>query len=276
MSDRTSLKLKISLFLWVPIATCLSAFAQTATTTSLTLTSGGNSVTSINVGTMIILTASVSTGSTVIKQGQVNFCDATVTYCTDIHLLGTAQLTSSGHAQLHLRPATGSYSYKAVFLGTPKTTIPYTASASTADNLTVTGKVATATTIAQSGPSSDYTLTASVLGFTNSQALPPPSGTVSFVDISTNNSVLGMATLAPATGPAWVNASNPAVGGVDVGVPSRPFVARMIRLRMNLRGNRLQHHHDAVTPDHRPEILRDPVASALVLNFKPELRLIEV
>jgi hypothetical protein len=66
------------------------------------------------------------------------------------------------------------------------------------------------------------------------------------------------------------------VGGVDVGVPSRPFVARMIRLRMNLRGNRLEHHHDAVTPDHRPEILRDPVASALVLNFKPDLGLIEL
>src|SRR5205823_13506923 len=134
-----------------PIATCLSAFAQTATTTSLTLTSGGNSMTSINVGTMIILTASVSTGSTVIKQGQVNFCDATVTYCTDIHLLGTAQLTSSGHAQLHLRPGTGTHSYKAVFLGTPKTTVAYAASASSAANLTVNGKAATATTITQSG-----------------------------------------------------------------------------------------------------------------------------
>ena len=66
------------------------------------------------------------------------------------------------------------------------------------------------------------------------------------------------------------------VGGVDVGVPSRPFVARMIRLRVNPRGNRLEHHHDAVTPDNRPEILGGPIASALVLNFKPELGLIEV
>src|SRR6266568_2803992 len=65
------------------------------------------------------------------------------------------------------------------------------------------------------------------------------------------------------------------VGGVDVGVPSRPFVARMIRLRMNLGGNRIENHHDAVT-DERPEILADPVASTLMSNFKTELGLIEV
>src|SRR5438128_6515890 len=49
------------------------------------------------------------------------------------------------------------------------------------------------------------------------------------------------------------------VGGVDVGVPSRPFVARMIRLWVNPRGNRLEHHHNAVPPDHRPEILALPI-----------------
>src|SRR5438034_1028486 len=143
--------LNFSLLLWVVIAMCLPASSQSGTTTSLALTAGGNPVTSINSGTMIALTASVSAGSTLIKQGQVNFCDATATYCTDIHLLGTAQLTSSGHAQLHLRPGTGTHSYKAVFLGTPKTTVAYGASASSAANLTVNGKAATATTITQSG-----------------------------------------------------------------------------------------------------------------------------
>ncbi len=45
---------------------------------------------------------------------------------------------------------------------------------------------------------------------------------------------------------------------------------------MNLRGNRLEHHHDAVTPDHRPEILALPIASAFVLDFKAEFGLVEV
>src|SRR5438128_2314316 len=66
------------------------------------------------------------------------------------------------------------------------------------------------------------------------------------------------------------------VGGVDVGVPSRPFVARMIRLRVNPRGNRLEHHHDAVTPDHRPKILAVPVPSSLMRNLKTKLGLVEV
>jgi hypothetical protein len=66
------------------------------------------------------------------------------------------------------------------------------------------------------------------------------------------------------------------VGGVDVGVPARPFVAGMIGLGMNLRSNRFEAHHDAVTSDERPEILAAPIASALVLNFKAELGLIEV
>jgi hypothetical protein len=166
---------------------------------------------------IITLTASVSSGSTVIKQGQVNFCDATVTYCTDIHLLGTSQITSSGVAKLSLRPATGSYSYKAVFLGTPKTAVPYSASASSI------GKVATATTIAQSGTSGDYALTASVLGFTTSQALAAPGGTVSFLDTTTNNSVLDMASLNPVGGPAWVNANNPAVGNTPGDIVTGDF-----------------------------------------------------
>ncbi len=215
--------LRLSLLFGIIVATCTSAFAQTATTTALTLTSGGNSVASVSAGTMITLTASVYAGATVIKQGQVNFCDATATYCTDIHLLGTAQITSSGVAKLHLRPAAGSYSYKAVFLGTPKTVVPYAASVSGAVNLTVSGKLATAATITPSGTSGDYTLTASVLGFTNSQALPAPSGTVSFVDTTTSNSVLGVATPNPVSGPAWVKTSNPAVGNLPGGIVTGDF-----------------------------------------------------
>jgi hypothetical protein len=68
------------------------------------------------------------------------------------------------------------------------------------------------------------------------------------------------------------------VGGVDVSVPARPFVAGMIRLGMNLRGNRLEAHHNAVPADERPEILAVvvPIASAPVGDFKAEFGLVEV
>jgi len=47
--------------------------------------------------------------------GQVNFCDATAAYCTDVHILATAQLTSSGTATYKFRPGIGSHIYEAVF-----------------------------------------------------------------------------------------------------------------------------------------------------------------
>src|ERR1035438_43002 len=96
------------------------ACAQTkaATTTTLTLTSGGSAVTSVAAGTIVTLTASVATGTTALTAGQVNFCDALATHCTDIHLLGMAQLSSAGTALLKFRPGIGSHSYKAIFLGT--------------------------------------------------------------------------------------------------------------------------------------------------------------
>ena len=215
--------LKILLFLGTIIVTSTSAFSQTSTATSLALTSGGNSVTSIPAGAMVTLTASVSAGSTVVSQGQVNFCDAAATYCTDTHLLGTAQLTSAGQAQLHLHPAVGNYSYKAVFLARPRTTVAYSSSTSGVINLTVSGKLSTATIIAQSGASGDYTLTATVLGFTKSPTLSTPGGVISFLDTTTNNSVLGMGTLAAASGPAWVNVSSPGVGSLPNGVLAGDF-----------------------------------------------------
>src|SRR5206468_10537181 len=109
--------------------------------------------------------------------GQVNFCDASVTYCTDIHLIGTAQLTSAGTATLKFLPAVGSHSYKAVFVGA-KT---MAASTSAASALTVTGLLPSATeltTVAGAGTAA-------------------PTGTVSYLDASANNKVVGTGTLTP-------------------------------------------------------------------------------
>jgi hypothetical protein len=213
-------KLRSALALSI-LLTCLPAavVAQTSTTVSLTVTSNGNSVTSVSAGSLVTLTASVTAGSTVLKQGQVSFCDAGAVHCTDIHLLGTAQLTSSGKAQLNLRPGAGIYHYKAQFLGVPKGPAAYAGSVSTAETLNVTGGLATATRISQSGVSGNYTLAASVYGFTKSSGAKAPTGTISFLHATTNNSVLGTGTLAsPISKPEWVNLSNSALGNEPSGI----------------------------------------------------------
>jgi len=74
----------------------LPAWAAPAPTiTTLSVTSGGNAVTTVAPGSVVTLTATVMAGSTPVTPGQVNFCDATAKFCTDIHLLGTAQLTAN-------------------------------------------------------------------------------------------------------------------------------------------------------------------------------------
>ncbi|HUM05201.1 MAG TPA: FG-GAP-like repeat-containing protein [Terriglobales bacterium] len=205
------------------IVACASAFGETATTTALAVTADGNPVTSISAGSMITLTASVKAGSTAVTRGQVNFCDADFMHCTDIHLLGSAQLNSAGQAQMHLRPGPGNYSYKAIFLGTPTTAVPYAASASGSSALVVNGQIPTSTILTQSGPSGNYTLTATVLGFTKSQALPSPVGTVSFIDQTTGNSLMGTADLSPVDGPTWINVSNPAAGSSAANILALDF-----------------------------------------------------
>jgi hypothetical protein len=133
-------------------------------------------VTSVTSGSVVTLTASVSAGSTKVTKGQVNFCDASVSYCTDIHLLGTAQLTSVSTAILALRPRFGSQAYKAVFAGTKSNA----ASTSATADLAVTGGAVTSTQIAQSGNLGAFTLTATVSGV-GSAAL---TGNVSFLNAS--------------------------------------------------------------------------------------------
>jgi hypothetical protein len=128
-------------------------------------------------------------GSTAVTPGQVNFCDASAPYCTDIHLLGTAQLTSHGTAVLKFVPGIGTHSYKAVFLGT--STDKSSSSQSSSINVTGSSSFPAVTAIAPSGSAGNYTLTASVSG---GNALLP-SGNVSFLDTSNANYVLGTAAL---------------------------------------------------------------------------------
>jgi len=177
---------------------CRPAVAQTTTSTTLTVTSGGSAVTTVAQGAVITLTATEIAGSTPVTPGTVNFCDATAAYCTDIHIVGTAQLTNGGTAVFNFRPGVGSHRYKALFVGTKA----YAGSSSATASLTVlelAGGVSTTTTIAPIG-SNYYTLSATV---SFSSPGPALKGTVSFLDMSNGNAVLATASLG-ANNPLWV------------------------------------------------------------------------
>jgi hypothetical protein len=176
--------------------------APAATTTTLAVTANGLSVSSVDAGAVVILTATVKTGSNVVTLGQVNFCDATAPLCSDIHLLGTAPLTTAGTAALKFIPRAGNHSYKAEFVSTANDN----ASVSTAQPLMVYGT--TTTTIAPSGSPGNYTLKATVTGVAVESA---PAGNVEFRDTNKNNAVLATATLGSGiSSSTWVNTQNPA------------------------------------------------------------------
>jgi len=175
----------LAVALWGP---WVLAVAQTKalTTASLAITAAGGPATTITSGTVVTLTATVTSGATNLTTGQVNFCDATVSHCTDIHLLGTAQLTSAGTAVLKFRPGVGSNSYKAVFLGTNT----FAASSSASAALTVTigvGQSPAANLLSSTGSWGSYELTATVEKFGGTA---PLTGSVSFQDTSNGNAVL--------------------------------------------------------------------------------------
>jgi hypothetical protein len=180
-----------------PVATATYTLPSiAASTTKLAVTSGGSPAISAPLGTALTLTATVTAGSTPVAAGTVNFCDATATYCTDIHLLGTAQLTSAGTATVKLLPSIGTHSYKAVFAGNSN----YETSSSSNAPLTVTGSYPTSTTVVDNVGSytpGDYSLSVQVTGIGSS--VLAPTGTVSILDTGNGNAVLGTGTLSGAS-----------------------------------------------------------------------------
>lgn len=178
-----------------------------SSTTTLAITSNGTAVSTAAAGTAIALTASFASPTATSILGQVNFCDATALYCSDIHLLGTAEVTSTGTATIQLVPGIGQHQYKAVFLGTGNVT----GSSSSGGALTVTGTLATNTTLTQSGSAGNYSLTATTAG---AGGMAAPTGTVSFVNQSSGNAVLASAALGTGTSSlGFLNSATPATGG---------------------------------------------------------------
>jgi Chitobiase/beta-hexosaminidase C-terminal domain/FG-GAP-like repeat/Bacterial Ig-like domain (group 3) len=202
LSQPVRLAWAASLLVGIAAGGAASAQAKTPTVTSLSVKANGSDASSVAAGTVVTLIAKVTAGGANVSPGQVNFCDATAAHCTDIHILATAQLTSSGTATYNFCPGIGSHSYKSVFVSTNS----YGGSISSASTLTVTGTAgpfATATSIAETGAWGDYTLTGTV---TEAGGTAAPTGSVSFLDASNGNSVLAIGSLgAAAAGVGWPN-----------------------------------------------------------------------
>ncbi len=187
------------LFISVSVFSEPSAAKTSPTSTALEVTSDGGRVTSVVAGSVVKLTATVKAKSKAVTVGPVNFCDTSAKLCTDIHLLGTAQLTSAGTAVMNFVPGIGKHSYKAVFAGTPNGASEYAYSASSDKALSVTGKFVTSTAISASGSEGDYSLTATVTASVNSLSVAALAGRVSFLDTTDSNHTLGKAFLGTST-----------------------------------------------------------------------------
>lgn len=141
--------------------------------------------------------------------GQVNFCDASAAHCTDVHILGTAALTSSGIAIYKFTPSAGTHSYKAVFVEDGYGL----SSSSNLVSLTVGPApkpvYSDIAAITDSGFPGDYSLTATITGYGGTAA---PTGKVSFLDTSFGNTALATASLGTSMpGIGWSISQTPAL-----------------------------------------------------------------
>ena len=154
---------------------------------------------SVNAGTVVTLTATVTYGGVIEPLGVVSFCDVNVG-CAQPNLLGSAKLNNGGVATLKFVPGVGTYAIEAIYSGTRS--VP--ASVSAQQTLTVAGTSSYLSTTAMSvsGTPSNYNITATVSAFGRST----PSGTVSFRDASAGNALIVSGSLNSTTAKASFSA----------------------------------------------------------------------
>lgn len=180
----------LSALLWIAAILGLGSQAYGSFQSSTTTLSV--SASSVAASTPVTLTATVTTFEP-ITTGQVMFCAASAAECDGAALLGVAQLTGNSTAAIKLTLGVGSYSIKATFTGINGTT----GSTSAGHAVTVTGAAnyVSSTTLAATGSAGDYTLTSQVTFFGTAAA----AGTISFLDTSEGNALVGSAALNPVT-----------------------------------------------------------------------------
>lgn len=166
-----------------------TCYAKSSTTTTLQVTS-----TCIAEGCVTTLTATVLAGSTAVHPGLVTFCDGAVAQCEYGLPVGQGQTIANGTATIKRTLAPGVHHLHAVFSGTST----YGGSVSASQDLTIAAipNPATMTTIGATGTAFDYTLSGIVQGL----GTVAPSGTVSFLDTTKGNSVVGSGMLVPQAG----------------------------------------------------------------------------
>jgi hypothetical protein len=190
--------------------------AQTATTTTLKASACSTT------GCATTLTATVTADAVPVHPGLVLFCKANVLDCADSLPLGQAQLLANGTATIKLALPTGSHSIQAVFQGTK--TYGKSQSAAQSVNGTAPPIKTTVTTVNAIGSQPNnpltppYTLSSTVSGFSTVS----PTGTVSFLDASNNNSLITSATLVPGT-PNYVTGLN--LSAIPVSILSNVWTA---------------------------------------------------
>jgi len=180
-----------------------------ADSTTLTISPGN----SVMAGTTVTLAASPLHDTSPITSGSVSFCNISAP-CPGAGVLGLVQVTSSGTATLKFVPGVGTYNIQAFYSGPGGEW----SSVSEVQTLTVTGTSAyqSTTSIAKSGNVGAYTLAATVTAF----GRPAAVGSVSFVDSSNGNYVLGTASPDPTT----VNFSFSSAGS-NAAVGTGPYYA---------------------------------------------------
>src|SRR5215469_15266074 len=172
------------------MAGALAHAAPATTSTTLSISS-----TTVPYKTPITLTAQVRSNGSPVNAGLVLFCEATATFCENNSALATVQLTAaSGTAVVKLGSGPlGVHSYKAVY----RANNSYASSTSNTVSYSVQGTYISSAAIASSGTVGNYTLSSTVTGI--GSLLVGPSGTVSFIDTSAGDKVLGTQSLGSPT-----------------------------------------------------------------------------
>ncbi|MGD0507013.1 MAG: VCBS repeat-containing protein [Terriglobales bacterium] len=188
------------------LSAATAAWAQpSATGTTLNVTPN-----TVAPDTAVTLTATVTSTTAGTITGQVLFCNASATYCEDSAIIGSAWMITSGTAlgtaTVHKTFGPGTYSIQAVFKGTNV----YATSTSTMATVTASsGPLPTTNTISATGVAGSYALNATVWA----GGTATPTGTVSFLDATNSNSLLGSALLSsavPTSGFFFAGTSGPA------------------------------------------------------------------
>lgn len=160
----------------------------TATATTLSISPG----TSVTVGTPITLQATVDAGGTPVTLGTVTFYDGTSVLAA-VQVVGKGVAYTHGTANFKLYLGPGTHNVKAVYGGTSLYAPSISSTATIA--VVLASPTATTTTISATNSPGNYTLAGKVTTGSSIAA----TGTVSFLDQTNSNFVLGSAALSAAS-----------------------------------------------------------------------------